>query len=32
LEQGYWVQVLPEPEPPRSRFTPYEQAKRAGLK
>ena len=32
LEQGYWVQELPEPEPPRSRFTPYEQAKRAGLK
>jgi hypothetical protein len=32
LLEERWIQVLPEPEPPRSRFTPYEQAKRAGLK
>ena len=32
LVQERWTQVLPEPEIPESRLTPFERAKRAGLK
>jgi hypothetical protein len=32
LEEERWIQVLPEPEVPASRLTPWEHARRAGLK
>ena len=32
LDEERWIQVLPEPELPASRLTPYQQAKRLGLK
>jgi hypothetical protein len=32
LQQERWTQVLPEPEIPLSRLTPFERARRAGLK
>ena len=32
LDEERWIQVLPEPEIPVSRLTPFEQAKRLGLK
>ena len=32
LREEHWLQVLPEPEAPLSRLTPYQQAKRLGLK
>ena len=32
LKEERWVQELPEPKIPESRLTPFERAKRAGLK
>jgi len=32
LREERWIQVLPEPSIPASRLTPFERAKRAGLK
>ena len=32
LQEEHWIRVLPEPEAPLSRLTPYQQAKRLGLK
>lgn len=32
LREERWVQELPEPQIPQSRLTPFERAKRAGLK
>ena len=32
LQEERWIQVLPEPEIPASRLTPWELARRAGLK
>jgi len=32
LDEERWIQVLPEPEVKASRLTPFEQARRAGLK
>lgn len=32
LEEQRWIQVLPEPEIPLSRLTPFERARKAGLK
>jgi hypothetical protein len=32
LDEERWIQVLPEPKTPASRLTPFEQARRAGLK
>jgi hypothetical protein len=32
LEEERWIQILPEPEPDPSRLTPWQQARRLGLK
>ena len=32
LQDEMWIQTLPEPEPDHARLTPYQQAKRLGLK
>jgi len=32
LDDEMWIQTLPEPERPAARLTPFEQARRAGLK